>query len=147
MSHILEQTDDYLVIKLSPMLRLSSAIFTLNRSTASIHIEKTKFFFEMDPIDIAFSQVSWIEYVKQSGDDVTLHMIRLEFQSGDRLWIQGGGAKTTADAATRMRDFLQLKDADRSQTPLARFNRNKDTFYAVLSAVIIIVFLFWKHHF
>jgi hypothetical protein len=146
MSHILEQTDDHLVIKLSSMLGLTTAIFTLDRSTASIHVEKTKFFFQMDPIDIAFSHISWIEYRTRSAEDVTYHMIRLEYQSGERLWIQGGNAKTTADAATRMRDFLQLKESDRSNTPLARANRQKDTVYAVLGAIIIIVFLFLNHH-
>ncbi len=108
MSHILVETGDRLVIKLSSTLGLTSALFALDRSTQHIHIEKTSFLAPTEPLDIAVSDVSWIESQSYPGEDAASPVIRLEFQSGDRQWIRGGSAMATADAATRMRDFLQL---------------------------------------
>ena len=109
MSHILEQTDDRLVIRLSSTLGLTSALFTLDRSAQSIHIEKTNLFTPAEPFDFAVSEVSRIECQAYPGEDAASQAIRLEFQSGDRQWIRGSDATATADAAIRMRDFFQLQ--------------------------------------
>lgn len=108
MSHILVQTEDRLVVRLSSTLSLTSALFTLDRSTRRIHIEKTSFLTPAEPLDIAFSDISSIEDGAYPEENVTDHAIHFELQSGGQRLIRGGDETTTADAAARMQDFLHM---------------------------------------
>jgi hypothetical protein len=144
MSHILEQTDDRLVIELKSSLGLARTTFILDRCAQSIRIERNKFFIGVEQIEYAFSEISQIEARSFYGENSTTHVIRLELRSGERRWFSGGNAKTTPEAAARMSAFLQLLPNDVSDTPLARMNRRKDAVSAVVVAIIVACPLFWN---
>src|ERR1700733_9173190 len=140
MVDILEDTDERLAMRFGSRSGWNVAIFTMDKRTGRLKIERKTMFVSRRTIDAPFAEVARIDAVTTTVKGSVQHSILVGFRSGKRRWCAADEPETNYKAVDRMRAFMALQPVDaKKSSPLStlyRWSLRGLTGFAVLAGVL-----------
>jgi hypothetical protein len=138
---ILEDTDDRLAMRFGSRSGWNVAIFTMDKRTGRLRIERKTMFVSRRTIDARFAEVARIDAVTTKVKGSVQHSIIVGFRSGKRRWCAADEPETNYKAVDRMRAFMALQPVDAEKTsplsPVYRWSMRALTAFVVLAGVLV----------
>jgi len=138
---ILEDTDDRLAMRFGSRSGWNVAIFTMDKRTGRLKIERKTMFVSRRTIDAPFAEVARIDAVTTTVKGSVQHSIIVGFRSGKRRWCAADEPETNYKAVDRMRAFMALQPVDARKSsalsPLYRWSMTGLTVFGVVAAVLV----------
>src|SRR5258708_379945 len=136
---VLEDTDDRLAMRLGSRGGWNVAIFTMDKRTGRLKIERKIMFVSRRTIDVPFADVARVDAVTTKVKGSVQHSIIVGLRSGKRRWCAADEPETNYKAVDRMRTFMALQPIDaKKSSPLSPLYRWSLTGIAVAGILVAV---------